>query len=60
MSNVATLRDRAYGLMAILPDGMVTIYGDVATMAGCPFAARQVGVIAHGGPETLPWHRLVN
>lgn len=46
--------------MARLPDDKVTTYGDVAAMAGHPYAARIVGGIAHGGPEELPWHRLVN
>ena len=54
------LRDRVYVLMALLPSDKVTTYGDIAAMAGHPYAARQVGEIAHGGPSNLPWHRLVN
>ncbi len=54
------LRDRVYGLMADLPADKVTTYGDLASMAGSPRAARIVGGIAHSGPEDLPWHRLVN
>ena len=46
--------------MAELPEGKVTTYGDLAAMAGNPRAARIVGGIAHGGPEALPWYRLVN
>ncbi|QWQ32409.1 MGMT family protein [Candidatus Minimicrobia naudis] len=46
--------------MALLPSDNVTTYGDIAAMAGHPYAARQVGEIAHGGPSNLPWHRLVN
>lgn len=57
-SNV--LRDAVYRLMAELPDGRVTTYGDLAVFAGHAYAARQVGEIAHGGPSDLPWHRLVN
>ncbi len=57
---IASLRDRVYELMAQLPDNAVTTYGDLAAMAGHPYAARIVGGIAHGGPEELPWHRLVN
>lgn len=56
---VNELRERVYALMVALPDGAVTTYGDLATMAGYPCAARRVGVIAHGGPTNLPWHRLV-
>lgn len=35
-------------------------YGDVAALAGHPYAARVVGQIAHFGPEELPWQRVVN
>ncbi len=57
---IASLRDRVYVLMSELPEGKVTTYGDLAAMAGHPYAARIVGGIAHGGPVDLPWHRLVN
>ena len=57
---IASLRDRIYTLMAQLPDHKVTTYGDLAALSGHPHAARIVGGIAHGGPENLPWHRLVN
>lgn len=62
MSKLPTvsLRDQVYALMAQLPDNKVTTYGDLAAMAGRPYAARRVGEIAHGGPMNLPWHRLVN
>lgn len=35
-------------------------YGDIALQVGHPYAARQVGGIAHFGPPELPWHRVVN
>jgi methylated-DNA-protein-cysteine methyltransferase-like protein len=35
-------------------------YGDIAGLAGHPYAARQVGGLAHFGPTELPWHRVVN
>lgn len=54
------LREKTYALMATLPPGKVTTYGDIAAMAGNPHAARIVGGIAHFGHEELPWHRLVN
>lgn len=57
---VSQLRERVYELMTCLPTGKVTTYGDLAALAGCPRHARAVGVIAHGGPTELPWHRLVN
>lgn len=58
--SINSFRDRVYALMADLPDDKVTTYGDLAAMAGRPYAARVVGVIAHGGPADIPWHRLVN
>lgn len=57
---VLNFRDRVYELMSELPGHKVTTYGDLAAMAGHPYAARIVGGIAHGGPVGLPWHRLVN
>lgn len=53
-------RTKIEGLMAQVPAGYVTTYGDLAALAGQPAAARVVGGIAHFGDETLPWHRLVN
>lgn len=47
-------------LMAQVPVGKVTTYGDLAGLAGHAHASRVVGGIAHYGPEDLPWHRLVN
>lgn len=54
------LRETVYRLMAELPADRVTTYGDIAALAGHPRAARIVGGIAHQGPESLPWHRLVH
>lgn len=55
-----TFRDDVYALIAQVPYGKVTTYGDVAALAGHPYAARVVGQIAHYGPEGLPWHRMVS
>lgn len=46
--------------MGKVPAGKVTTYGDLAALAGHPFAARVVGGMAHHGDLELPWHRLVN
>lgn len=46
--------------MAQVPSGRVTTYGDLAALAGHPYAARVVGGMAHYGDPELPWHRLVN
>ena len=47
-------------LMAQVPYGHVTTYGDLAGLAGQASASRIVGGIAHYGDPDLPWHRLVN
>jgi methylated-DNA-protein-cysteine methyltransferase related protein len=56
----SAFREKVYALMAQLPEGKVTTYGDIAGMAGQASASRIVGGVAHYGPTELPWHRLVN
>lgn len=53
-------KPQVYELVAQIPRGRVMTYGDIATLAGHPYAARQVGGLAHFGPTDLPWHRVVN
>lgn len=53
-------RAKIKSLIAQVPAGQVTTYGDLAALAGQPTAARVVGGVAHFGDENLPWHRLVN
>ena len=57
---MTTLRQDVEALMAKVPAGKVTTYGDIAALAGHANAARIVGGIAHYGDPRLPWHRLVN
>jgi alkylated DNA nucleotide flippase Atl1 len=54
-------RRRVEAVVAGLRAGEVVSYGDVATEAGFPGAARAVGaVLAHPGPGSeLPWWRVV-
>lgn len=56
----SNFREKVYELMAQVPYGQVTTYGDIAGLAGQANASRIVGGIAHYGPSELPWHRLVN
>jgi len=56
----ANFRERVEQLIAQVPQGQVTTFGDLAALAGQPAAPRVVGGIAHYGPSELPWHRLVN
>jgi methylated-DNA-protein-cysteine methyltransferase-like protein len=60
MSPDANFRQRVEELMAQVPRGQVTTYGDLAGLAGQANASRVVGGIAHFGNQDLPWHRLVN
>ncbi|MCC3702193.1 MGMT family protein [Rouxiella badensis] len=62
MSEVDNFRQRVFQILAAIPEGQVTTYGDVAKLAGSPRAARQVGGVLKKLPEgsTLPWYRVVN
>ncbi len=57
-----TFARRVYQIVAAIPEGCVTTYGEVAQLAGSPRAARQVGGVLKRLPEgsRLPWHRVVN
>jgi methylated-DNA-protein-cysteine methyltransferase-like protein len=57
-----TFTDRAVTAIASIPQGRVATYGQLATLAGNPRAARQVARLLHACShlEDLPWHRVVN
>ena len=50
-----------WDVVARIPRGWVTTYGDVARAAGLPGRARQAGYALKHMPEgmNLPWHRVV-
>ena len=52
--------EQVYDLVAKIPVGTVTTYGDIAKMLGHPRAARFVGYAMNASCETdnLPWHRV--
>src|SRR3954462_7223486 len=52
-------RDEVYGMVAQIPTGRLMTYGQLAALAGHPYAARVVGGIAHWGNPDLPWQRVV-
>lgn len=56
----SNFRQEIERLIKTVPTGKVTTYGDLASMAGHPGAARLVGGVAHYGDSKLPWHRIVN
>lgn len=53
-------KEAVISVVTQIPQGHVMTYGDIAGLAGHPYAARQVGGVAHFGPTDLPWHRVVN
>jgi methylated-DNA-protein-cysteine methyltransferase-like protein len=52
--------DQVYDIVAKIPPGTVTTYGDIAKMLGHPRAARFVGYAMNAVCESdnLPWHRV--
>lgn len=52
-------REKVYGMVAQIPKGRLMTYGQLAALAGHPYAARVVGGIAHWGDPGLPWQRVV-
>ncbi len=57
-----SFRDAVLAVVADIPKGQLTTYGQVALLAGFPGRARQVGWVLSGLPSgtKLPWHRVVN
>ncbi len=53
---------RIYAIVRRIPRGRVATYGQIATLAGLPGHARQVGYALHALPSTttVPWHRVIN
>ena len=53
---------RFYGVIRKIPRGRVATYGQIATLAGLPGRARQVGYALHAlrGSTTVPWQRVIN
>jgi len=54
--------ERIYGVVRRIPRGRVATYGQVASVAGLPGRARQVGYALHAlsTESNLPWQRVVN
>lgn len=57
-----TNREAIYLALMTIPAGRVITYGQLASLAGLPGAARLVGSVLCGLSETtgLPWHRVIN
>ena len=59
---IDSFRQRVFHVVAAIPYGQVTTYGDIARLIGSPRAARQVGGVLKRLPEgsALPWYRVIN
>ena len=55
----ASFFKQVYRVAGTIPPGRVLTYGQIATLLGTPYQARQVGWAMHGCPPGLPWHRVV-
>ena len=53
---------RIYAVVRRIPRGRVATYGQIASLAGLPGHARQVGYALHALEidERVPWHRVIN
>ena len=62
ITSVATNREAIYLALMTIPAGKVITYGQLASLAGLPGAARLAGSVLCGLPEKtqLPWHRVIN
>ena len=58
----ATAQERIWQTVALIPEGRVATYGQIAELAGMPRHARLVGRTLRELPRgsRLPWHRVVN
>lgn len=58
----STFFEKVYDIVSKIPEGQVATYGQIALMAGNPYASRIVGYAMHGAPpeRNLPCHRVVN
>ena len=54
--------EAVYRLVRRIPRGRVMTYGQIATILGCPRAARAVGYAMHasGARDDVPWQRVIN
>lgn len=62
LAGLAPFSQAVVRLIRAIPEGSVATYGDIATAAGSPRAARQVVRLLHAlsTKYTLPWHRVIN
>lgn len=56
---VTEFKELVIKIVKTIPEGRVMTYGQIATLAASPRAARQVAAILRGEKD-LPWHRVIN
>jgi len=56
------INERIWQIVAMIPPGRVSTYGEIARQAGMPGAARRVGKALRDLPNDtrVPWFRVVN
>jgi methylated-DNA-protein-cysteine methyltransferase-like protein len=59
---ISSFTEEVIAIIKNIPRGKVATYGQIATLAGNRFAARQVVRILNSSSkkEKLPWYRVVN
>lgn len=62
MNNTGDNKGAIYLALMSVPKGKVVTYGQLASLAGLPGAARLAGSVLCNLPESteLPWHRVIN
>jgi methylated-DNA-protein-cysteine methyltransferase-like protein len=62
MDSDLSIRESFWQIIAMIPEGRVATYGQIARLAGYPSHARLVGNTLKNLPKDtkLPWHRVIN
>ncbi|MCP4598808.1 MGMT family protein [Neptuniibacter sp.] len=60
--NEISYQEKIWQVVALIPEGNVATYGQIAELAGLPRMARAVGRTLSLLPKgtQLPWHRVIN
>lgn len=60
IARIASFKERVEKVVRDIPEGKTLTYGEVALRAGCPGAARAVGMImSRNSDKAVPCHRVV-
>lgn len=57
---MSDFKDKVIRIVRAVPEGKVVSYGQVASYAGLPRAAREVGWVMSDLGEVTPWWRVIN